>query len=59
MRIYVARRIHTMDDSLPHATAVGVIGDLDSMAPWREGREVIIDNHVHHFLGALLTPRGC
>ncbi len=77
MRIFVARRIHTMDESLPHATAVGVIGerivavgDLDSMAPWREGREVIvdeslrdkvlmpgfIDNHVHPFLGALLTP---
>ncbi len=77
MRIFVARRIHTMDESLPHATAVGVIGerivavgDLDSMAPWREGREVVIDeslrdkvllpgfidNHVHPFLGALLTP---
>lgn len=77
MRIFVARRIHTMDESLPYATAVGVIGerivavgDLDSMAPWREGREVIvdeslrdkvlmpgfIDNHVHPFLGALLTP---
>ena len=77
MRIFLARRIHTMDESLPHATAVGVIGDrivavgdLESMAPWREGREVVIDeslrdkvllpgfidNHVHPFLGALLTP---
>jgi hypothetical protein len=66
-----------MDESLPEATAVGVIGerivavgDLASMAPWREGREVIvderladkvllpgfIDNHLHPFLGALLTP---
>jgi hypothetical protein len=77
MRIFVARRIHTMDESLPQATAVGIIGDrivavgdLASMAPWREGREVtvddslrdkvllpgFIDNHVHPFLGALLTP---
>lgn len=77
MRIYLARRIHTMDESLPQATAVGVIGDrivavgdLESMAPWREGRAVIIDeslrdkvlmpgfidNHVHPYLGALLTP---
>jgi predicted amidohydrolase YtcJ len=77
LRIFVARRIHTMDESLPLATAVGVIddrivavGDLASMAPWREGREVVlderlkdkvlmpgfIDNHVHPFLGALMTP---
>lgn len=77
LRIFVARRIHTMDDSLPEATAVGVIGerivavgDLESMAPWREGREVevderfrdkvlmpgLIDNHIHPFLGALLMP---
>lgn len=77
MRIFLARRIHTMDESLPYATAVGVIGgrivavgDLESMEPWREGREVVvdeslrdkvllpgfIDNHVHPFLGALLTP---
>ena len=77
LRVFVARRIHTMDESLPQATAVGVIGerivavgDLDSMNPWREGREVIvddrfrhkvllpgfIDNHVHPFLGAMLTP---
>lgn len=77
MTIYVARRIVTMDESLPDATAVGVIGeriaavgDLDSMGPWREGREVrvderfrdkvlmpgLIDNHVHPWLGALLLP---
>lgn len=77
LRIFTARRIHTMDESLPQASAVGVIGerivavgDLASMAPWREGREVIvddslkdkvllpgfIDNHLHPFLGALLTP---
>ncbi len=77
MRIFVARRIHTMDETLPEATAVGVVGDrivavgdLASMAVWREGREVIvderfrdkvlmpglIDNHIHPFLGAFLTP---
>ena len=77
LRIFTAKRIHTMDESLPLATAVGVIddrivavGDLASMAPWREGREVVvderlkekvlmpgfIDNHLHPFLGALLTP---
>ncbi len=77
MTIYIARRIHTMDESLPEATAVGVIdgrivavGDIASMAPWQRGRDVtvdlslrdkvllpgFIDNHVHPFLGALLTP---
>lgn len=77
LRIFTAKRIHTMDESLPHATAVGVIddrivavGDLASMAPWREGRETIIDdrladkvlmpgfidNHLHPYLGAILTP---
>ncbi len=77
LRIFVARRIHTMDESLPEATAVGVIGerivavgDLASMEPWRAGRQVVvdlslrdkvllpgfIDNHLHPFLGALLTP---
>ncbi len=77
LRIFTARRIHTMDESLPYATAVGVIGDrivavgdLASMAPWREGREVIvderladkvlmpgfIDNHLHPYLGAIMTP---
>jgi predicted amidohydrolase YtcJ len=75
--IYTARRVITMDESLPQATAVAVcgdrivaVGDLASMAPWREAREVtiderfrdkvlmpgLIDNHVHPFLGALLTP---
>ncbi len=77
LTIFTARRIHTMDPSLPHATAVGVIGDrivavgdLSSMAPWRKGRETIIDdrladkiimpgfidNHLHPYLGAILTP---
>ncbi|HEY4067168.1 MAG TPA: amidohydrolase [Burkholderiaceae bacterium] len=77
LTIYTARRIHTMDETLPLATAVGVIddrivavGDLASMDVWREGREVVvderlkdkvlmpgfIDNHLHPYLGALLTP---
>lgn len=77
LTIFVARRIHTMEESLPVATAVAVaggrimaVGDLDSMAPWREGRKVtvderfadqillpgLIDNHIHPFLGALLMP---
>jgi predicted amidohydrolase YtcJ len=77
LRIYLARRIYTMDESLPQATAVGVVdgcivavGDMSSMEPWKKGREVVvdtslrnkilmpgfIDNHVHPFLGALMTP---
>jgi predicted amidohydrolase YtcJ len=77
LTIFKARRIITMDPSLPEATAAGVIdgrivavGDMASMAPWREGRRVIVDerladkvlmpgfieNHLHPFLGALLTP---
>jgi predicted amidohydrolase YtcJ len=77
LTLYVARRIITMDDSLPEATVVGVIegrivavGDMSSMQPWREGREVrvdeqfqnkvlmpgLIDNHIHPFLGAILMP---
>lgn len=66
-----------MDPSLPQATAVAVadgriiaVGDMDSMAPWCEGRTVtvddslqrhvllpgLIDNHIHPFLGAMLMP---
>ncbi len=77
LRIFTARKIYTMDESLPIATAVGVIddrivavGDLASMAPWQKNRETIIDerladkvlipglidNHLHPYLGAILTP---
>ncbi|MFZ9405637.1 MAG: amidohydrolase [Burkholderiaceae bacterium] len=77
LTIFPARRIITMDESLPQASAVGVIegrivavGDMDSMRPWQEGREVVlderfrdkvlmpglIDNHIHPFLGAILMP---
>jgi len=48
--IYVARRIVTMDESLPEASAVAVaggrivaVGDLASMQPWREGRRVTLN----------------
>lgn len=75
--VFTARKIITMDPSLPDATAVAVsegrimaVGSLESMEPWFKGREVtiddrfadkvlmpgFIDNHVHPFLGALLTP---
>lgn len=50
LRIFVAKRFHTMDESLPLATAVGVIGsrivavgDMATMEPWKKGREVIVD----------------
>jgi len=77
LTIFKARRIHTMEPSRPEATAVAVaegrivaVGDMDSMAPWCEGRQVtvddslqrhvllpgLIDNHIHPFLGALLMP---
>ena len=77
LHVITARKIYTMDESLPYATVVGIIdgrvvavGDLASIEPWRTGRTVIfeeslrdkvllpgfIDNHVHPFLGALLTP---
>jgi len=77
LTIYPARRIITMDASLPQASAIAVagnrivaVGDMDSMAPWREGRKVrvderlrdkvllpgFIDNHIHPFLGALMLP---
>ncbi len=77
LTIFPARKVVTMDASLPEATAVAVsgdmivaVGDMASMAPWREGREVVvderlagkvllpglIDNHVHPWLGALLLP---
>eukprot|EP00439_Symbiodinium_sp_Y106_P089098 s1_g1634.t1 len=75
--VFTARKIITMDPTLPEATAVAVadgrimaVGDLDSMEPWFSGRAVtiddrfadqvlmpgFIDNHVHPFLGAILTP---
>lgn len=77
LTIFTARRIHTMDESQPQATAVAVadgrivaVGDMASMAIWREGREVtvderfadqvlmpgLIDNHIHPFIAGILMP---
>lgn len=60
LTIYTARRIHTMDESLPQATAVGVcegrivaVGNLASMDPWREGRRVTVDER---FADTILLP---
>lgn len=55
--LFKARRIYTMEPSLPQAEAVAVadgrilaVGSMDSMAPWCEGRNVTVDdsfqNHV-------------
>lgn len=60
LTIFVARRIHTMDESLPQATAVAVaegrivaVGDLASMDVWREGRQVTVDDR---FADKVLLP---
>jgi len=60
LTIFVARRIHTMEESLPVATAVAVaggrivaVGDLASMDPWRKGREVAVDER---FADQVLLP---
>ena len=60
LTIFTARRIHTMDESLPVATAVAVadgrivaVGDLAAMAPWRAGREVTVDER---FADQVLMP---
>ncbi|MFM1991053.1 MAG: N-substituted formamide deformylase [Pseudomonadota bacterium] len=60
MTVYVARRVITMDESLPDATAVGVVGDriaavgdLASMDPWREHYDVTVDER---FAERVLMP---
>lgn len=60
LTIFTARRIHTMDKSLPLATAVAVaegrivaVGDLASMAPWRAGRQTTVDDR---FADQVLLP---
>ena len=58
--VYPARRIHTMDPSLPEANAIAVRGDrivevgtLESLRPW-------LDAHEHHvddqFAEAVILP---
>lgn len=58
--VYTARRIHTMDPSLPEATAIAVregriveVGTLDSLRPW-------LDVHEHEvvdcFTDAVVLP---
>lgn len=75
--VYTARNILTMEPSQPTATAVAVqhgeilsVGDLESLAPWLEGRDHridhrysnavlmpgLIDNHLHPLMAALLLP---
>lgn len=77
LRVYSARKIYTMDETLPEATHIAVaegrivaVGGPEAIAPWTRGRTVIedaslrgrivlpgfIDNHLHPFLGALVTP---
>ena len=60
LTIFTARRIHTMDESLPEATAVAVaqgrivaVGNMDSMKPWMKGRQVTIDDR---FADKILMP---
>lgn len=60
MTVFVARRVITMDDSLPEATAVGVVGeriaavgDLASMDAWREHYDVVVDER---FATQVLVP---
>ena len=53
LTIFTARKVVTMDESLPEASAIGVIadrivavGDVNSMQAWREGRRVTIDDRL-------------
>jgi predicted amidohydrolase YtcJ len=53
LTIFTARKVITMDDSMPEATAVAVIGDrivsvgdASSMQAWRDGREVCVDERL-------------
>jgi predicted amidohydrolase YtcJ len=60
LTIFLAKRIITMDDSMPEAEAVAVIGErivavgsVESMQVWREGRDVKIDER---FKDKVLMP---
>ena len=58
--VYLARRIHTMDPSLPEASAVAVQGDrivevgsLESLRPWLDVHDHVVDDR---FVDAVLLP---
>lgn len=58
--VYTARQIHTMNPSLPHATAVAVrddkiieVGELENMAPWLDAHPHRIDDT---FADKILMP---
>jgi len=58
--VYTGRRIHTMDPSLPEATALAVRGDrivevgtLESLRPWLDAHEHEVDDR---FADAVLMP---
>lgn len=60
LRVYIAKRVITMDASLPSATAVAVadgrivaVGDLESMRGWTEARPFVIDRR---FEQQILVP---
>lgn len=53
LTLFAARRIHTMDESLPEATWVAVsegrivaVGSREDMAPWCTGREVTVNESL-------------
>ncbi len=58
--VYLARKIHTMDPSLPTATAIAVrgeriveVGTLDSLRPWLDTHDHEIDER---FVDSVLLP---
>ncbi len=58
--VFTARRIHTMCEAAPHATAVAVrdgmileAGTLESLAPWLDGADYEIDER---FAGKIILP---
>ncbi|MBC8365003.1 MAG: amidohydrolase family protein [Actinobacteria bacterium] len=58
--VFTARRVHTMDLSLPEATAVAVldgriieVGSLDSLQPWLSRHDHVVDDG---FADAVILP---
>ena len=58
--VYPARQIHTMDPSLPTATAMAVRGDrivevgtMESLRPWLDAHEHLVDSR---FADSVLLP---